>query len=58
MQTYSDWVHHSDDDVPQRPNPADDCLSSAQARRYWRLTQTEFSSSAASCMQVYNVASC
>ncbi len=31
-------THQPDDDVPMRPNPADDALSSAQARRYWKVT--------------------
>ena len=26
----------ADDDCPKVPNPADDSLSSAQSRRYWR----------------------
>ena len=26
----------ADDDCPKAPNPADDSLSSAQSRRYWR----------------------
>ena len=29
-------THQPDDDVPMRPNPADDALSSAQARLYWK----------------------
>ena len=41
MQTNYVWAHLADDDVPQRPHPADDCLSSAQARRYWRLSDAE-----------------
>ena len=29
-------THQPDDDVPMRPNPADDALSSAQARHFWQ----------------------
>ena len=32
-------TYQPDDDVPMRPNPADDALSSAQARRYWKAVR-------------------
>ena len=58
MQMNYVWAHLADDDVPQRPNPADDALSSAQARRYWRLSDAERASLNASLVQMNNVASC
>jgi len=58
MQSLLLCVHRTDDDVPHRPHPQDDCLSSPQARRYWRLSDAERTSLEASLVQTDSVASC
>ena len=57
--SYSRFHHHVDDDQPRFPNPADDCLGSAQSRRYWReVERLERTSSMASEVQIDKVATC
>ena len=35
-------IERTDDDIPKVPNPLDDCLTSAQSRRYWRQQEIEY----------------